>query len=132
MCTDLKLSHLPLSAQLVAAYDLQLAEVALRQSVGEKAEHVMGLDKCLARYCTRTNAMTEDLMASHYVSKRYHVTNLTQVSMGRGVAKAALPYPQTLDQGGLWVEARVNGCPGAEQEFWIHTTLQSVTSPHTA
>ncbi|MEW5301756.1 MAG: hypothetical protein WDW36_004594 [Sanguina aurantia] len=78
--------------KVFAAYDLQLAEVALRQSVGEKAEHVMGLDKCLARYCTRTHAMTEDLMASHYVSKKYHVTNLTQVWAQRPLTAELVRY----------------------------------------
>ncbi|GFH09524.1 3'-5' exonuclease domain-containing protein [Haematococcus lacustris] len=81
--------------RLRGCYDLQLAEVALRQLQSIPAAFVMPLDKVLGLHLPRTPALDEDLLHSMAVAKTYHQGNRTEVWAERPLTPELLRYAAT-------------------------------------
>ena len=65
--------------KLRGAYDLQLAEVAVRQMRGVPATWVLPLEKALGTWLTHTSAMEQDMTHGHYISRTYHQSGKMEV-----------------------------------------------------
>ena len=80
------------NVRLRGCYDLQLAEVAVRQMKGPGASWLMGLDKALGACLPATPSMNEDLMWGGQVSKTYHQSGKMQVWKERPLSEELLQY----------------------------------------
>jgi hypothetical protein len=72
--------------KLRGAYDLQLAEVAVRQMRGVPATWVLPLEKSLGNWLTHSTAMEQDMTHGHYISRTYHQSGKMEASRGLSTA----------------------------------------------
>lgn len=80
------------NVRLRGCYDLQLAEVAVRQMKSPGAGWLMGLDKALGSCLPATAAMNEDLLWGSQVSKTYHQSGKMQIWKERPLSEELLQY----------------------------------------
>ncbi|GAX81508.1 hypothetical protein CEUSTIGMA_g8936.t1 [Chlamydomonas eustigma] len=78
--------------RLRSMYDLQLAEVAVRQMRGVPAKWVLPLEKSLSNWLPRSSALEQDMLHGHYISKHYHQGNRMEVWQERPLKEELLHY----------------------------------------